>query len=341
MKSLILPPLGALYGVITRTHARLYEQGTFKPAKLDRPVISVGNITVGGTGKTPMVEWVSRTLAQSGKKVCILTRGYGRSKPNRRILVSDGKSVFSSPAEAGDEPYLLATNLAGIAAVISDADRFSAGRGAIKHLGSDCFVLDDGFQHFRLDRSLNIVMIDAADPWDGRQTLPAGRLREPLSGLKRADCFVLTRCDQVDSTESVRSDLSKLSGDRPIFSSRMVATGLKGLDGTAYQSLQAQEFLAFCGVGNPKSFFTHLRRNDYRVSVERAFGDHHNYTQSDVDALVKSAHQTGARAMITTQKDAVKLRDLQFSIPCYYLQIKIEIDNEAELQRIVLAAANT
>jgi tetraacyldisaccharide 4'-kinase len=339
MKTLILPPLGALYGVLTRTHARLYEQGTFKSAKLDRPVISVGNITVGGTGKTPMVEWVSRTLASTGKRVCILTRGYKRTSPNQRVLVSDGQQVFSNPAEAGDEPYLLANNLKEVAAVISDADRFSAGRDAIKHLRTDCFVLDDGFQHFRLSRSLNIVMIDATDPWGGGQMIPAGRLREPLVGLKRADCFVLTRCDQVESIETLRSDLAKLSGDRPVFTSRMVTTEVKALSSSSDTSSQLESIGAFCAIGNPRSFFTQLRRGGYDPVFERAFTDHYNYTQVDVDALVTAAQRYGARALLTTAKDAVKLQHLQFSLPCLYLEIKIEIDNEEELRRLVLNAA--
>src|SRR5215470_6599004 len=140
MKSLVLPPLSALYGAITRSRTALYERGTFRTFKLERPVISIGNITTGGTGKTPLVEWVARVIAESGKKVCILTRGYGRENPKQRVLVSDGSTVFAGPAEAGDEPFLLANDLLGVAAVISDADRSAAGQGAIKHLSTDCFV---------------------------------------------------------------------------------------------------------------------------------------------------------------------------------------------------------
>src|SRR6478672_3588674 len=137
MKSFVLPPLSLLYGAVTRTRLSLYRRGTFHTTKLARPVISIGNITAGGTGKTPLVEWVARTLAESEKQVCILTRGYGRENPKRRVLVSDGTTVFSTARDAGDEPYLLASNLRGVAAVISDADRFAAGQGAIKHLKSD------------------------------------------------------------------------------------------------------------------------------------------------------------------------------------------------------------
>jgi tetraacyldisaccharide 4'-kinase len=341
MKTLILPPLGTLYGVITRTHALLYQQGAFKSAKLDRPVISVGNITLGGTGKTPMVEWVSRTLANAGKKVCILTRGYKRANPAERVLVSDGKTVFSNAAEAGDEPFLLATNLRGVAAVISDANRFAAGSEAIKHLGTDCFILDDGFQHFRLARSLNIVMIDATDPWGGGRMVPAGRLREPLIGLKRADCLVLTRCEQAHSIEILRRDLAKLSGDRPVFTSKMVTTDLKRLAGSSGAPPPNDPIGAFCAIGNPNSFLTLAGRLGYQGVFQRVFTDHHNYAQADVDALVHAAQRQGAKALLTTAKDAVKLQKFHFALPCYYVEIKIEIDNEEELRRIVLDAARS
>ncbi|PYS68501.1 MAG: tetraacyldisaccharide 4'-kinase, partial [Acidobacteria bacterium] len=129
MKSLILPPFDNLYALVIRTRNALYERGTFTTTNLERPVISVGNITTGGTGKTPLVEWIARTVAEDGKKVCILTRGYGRNDPKRRVLVSDGETLFSNPAEAGDEPYLLARNLRGLAAVISDPNRIGAAQG--------------------------------------------------------------------------------------------------------------------------------------------------------------------------------------------------------------------
>src|SRR5829696_5569929 len=221
MKSFVLPPLSILYGAVTRTPLSMYRRGTFHTTKLDRPVISVGNITTGGTGKTPLVEWVARTLAAQGKKVCILTRGYGRKDPHLQVIVSDGYGVLASPSEAGDEPYLLATKLAGQAAVISGADRIAAGQEAINDFGTEVFVLDDGFQHLRLARDLNIVCIDATNPWGGGRLLPHGRLRESLDGLARADCVVLTRCDQVESVDALRDEVRGLVGEATIFESRM------------------------------------------------------------------------------------------------------------------------
>lgn len=328
MKSFILPPLSSLYGAVTRTRLALYKRGTFRTTKLDRPVISVGNITAGGTGKTPLVEWVAKTLAGVGKKACILTRGYGRENPQQQVVVSDGTTILATPAESGDEPYLLATNLLGAAAVISNADRVAAGRYAVENFNTDCFVLDDGFQHLRLARDLNIVTIDATNPWGGGQLLPHGRLREPLSGLIRADCVVLTRCDQADNLDDTREKISALIRG-PLFESSMRAVNAP---------LTTAPVAAFCAVGNPKSFFQQLRKHGYELILEKAFADHHSYTQKDVDDLIKEAKRAGAKGLVTTAKDAVKLRSLSFSLPWHVFEIEIEIRDEAALAQLVTKA---
>jgi tetraacyldisaccharide 4'-kinase len=327
MKSLLLPPLSTLYGAVTRTRLSLYQRGTFHTTKLDRPVISVGNITAGGTGKTPLVEWISKTIASRGKKVCILTRGYGRENPKRQVVVSDGATILATPNEAGDEPYLLATKLLGSAAVISNIDRISAGRYAIENFGSDCFVLDDGFQHLRVARDLNIVTIDATNPWGGGELLPYGRLREPLSGLSRADCAVLTRCDQANNVGHVRGEIQALINDRPVFLSSMHS--IKSLLPTA------APVAALCAVGNPHSFFNQLLAEGYNVVLQKAFSDHHSYTQHDVDHFLNEASRAGATNLITTAKDAVKLRSLSFTLPWHVFEIEIAIQNEDEFKQLI------
>lgn len=322
MKSILLPPLSILYGAVTRTRLSMYRRGTFQTTKLERPVISVGNITTGGTGKTPLVEWVARTLAAKGKKVCILTRGYGRKDPHLQVIVSDGYGVLASPSEAGDEPYLLAINLKGMAAVISSADRIAAGQEAIKDFGSDCFVLDDGFQHLRLARDLNIVTIDATNPWGGGSLLPYGRLRETPEGLSRADCIVLTRCDQVKNLDLLRAEISGLNENVPIFRSEMRTSRVSPLKNGAEPLTPPGRVVAFCAVGNPRSFFEHVRRAGYELASEKSFPDHHVYSQDEIDAIVREAKASGAPSLITTAKDAVKLRTLSFSITCYVLEIE-------------------
>jgi tetraacyldisaccharide 4'-kinase len=253
-------------------------------------------------------------------------------------LVSDGVTVFSTPSEAGDEPFLLANNLIGVAAVISDANRVAAGTGAIKHLGTDCFILDDGFQHLRLARDLNVVTIDATNPWGGGSLLPYGRLREPLESLKRADCVVVTRMDQVNDIESLKEKIVRLSGDRPVFLSRMKTTRLVDLNGNSERLPISAA--AFCALGNPQSFYDQLRRSGISLTLEKSFTDHHSYIQSDIDSLVLSAKQTGAQSLITSAKDAVKLRALEIPLPCFVLEIEMEIENDAELKRIILDAVN-
>ena len=335
MKSIVLPPLSLLYGAVTRTRLSLYRRGTFHTTKLDRPVISVGNITTGGTGKTPLVEWVARTVAAQGKKVCILTRGYGRQDPHLQVIVSDGYGALASPAEAGDEPYLLATKLTGLAAVISSADRIAAGEEAIKDFGTECFVLDDGFQHLRLARDLNIVTIDATNPWGGGRLLPFGRLREAPEGLSRADCVVITRCDQVESVEDLRGQIARFTGDRPIFNSRMQTARVSSLKNGSDTLTPAASVAAFCAVGNPRSFFEQVRSLGYDVVLERSFHDHHIYSHDEIDSLVRAAKDAAAEALITTAKDAVKLGTISFGLPCHVLEIEIAIENDQELTRLV------
>lgn len=334
MKSLILPPLSTLYSAVTRTRLSLYQRGAFRTTKLDQPVISIGNMTVGGAGKTPLVEFVSKIIADAGKKVCILTRGYGRQNPERQVVVSDGRAILASPGEAGDEPYLLATNLLGLAAVISSADRISAARDAIEVFGAECFVLDDGFQHLRLARDLNIVTVDATNPWGSGQRagqlLPYGRLREPLSGLRRADCVVLTRCDQVVNLDPLREQVRGLIHDRPIFESTMRPVRPQN---------PTDAVAAFCAVGNPPAFFAQLRNSGYELAIEKTFRDHHIYTQKDIDDLADGARRAGATSLITTAKDAVKLRSLSFPIPYSVFEIEIALEDEDLFRSLILKAA--
>jgi tetraacyldisaccharide 4'-kinase len=335
MKSFVLPPLSLLYDAVTRTRLSLYRRGTFHTTRLPRPVISVGNITTGGTGKTPLVEWVARTLAASGRKVCILTRGYGRKDPHLQVIVSDGYGLLASSSEAGDEPYLLAANLAGMAAVISSADRIAAGQEAINDFGSDCFVLDDGFQHLRLARDLNIVTIDATNPWGGGSLLPSGRLREKPEGLRRADCIVITRCDQAGSLDALRKEIRRLAGNRPIFHSQMKTSRVSSLKNGPGSLASPARLAAFCAIGNPSAFFEHLRRSGYDLVSQTSFPDHHIFSQDEIDSLVGGAKEAGANSLITTAKDAVKLRALSFSIPCYVLEIEISIENAEEFARMI------
>jgi tetraacyldisaccharide 4'-kinase len=348
---IILGPLGALYGIATHARRLLYRKGALRVHTLGAPVISVGNITTGGTGKTPLVEWLARMLAVEHRRPCILTRGYGRTDENVRVLVSDGEKVLADVLEAGDEPRLLAERLRGMAAVVSDADRVAAASWALENLHADLFILDDGFQHLRVARNLNIVAVDATNPWGGGHLLPYGRLREPVRELARADCCVITRARQAADLDALREEVKRQSRGRPVFISHTRTIGLRAAalaptddaGGTSHGSLlpvseAPEQVAAFCAIGNPRAFFSQLQSDGFTLNYTRAFSDHHVYTQRDIEALEHEAQAQGAEALLTTAKDAVKLRALRFQLPCYVVEIELEFDDEAAFRRMVLQA---
>ncbi len=334
-----LSPLSGLYGMAVKARRALYQRGLFRVHKIGVPVISVGNLTTGGTGKTPLVEWMARALAQQQKGVCILTRGYGRQHPGSQVLVSNGGEIFSDARVAGDEPLLLAEKLKGEAAVICDADRVAAAHWATENLGANLFILDDGFQHMRMARDYNIVVIDATNPWGNGRLLPAGNLRESPDQLARADCIVITRADDVAQAEALKAEIHQLSKGRPVFLSRMRIDGLRKLsnskEGAAGENLKSVPVAAFCGVGNPESFFAQLRRDGYTLCHTRVFPDHHYYTQEEINALVSQSAERGAHALLTTAKDEVKLRSLKFEMPCYVVDVAIEIEGESKFLALI------
>jgi tetraacyldisaccharide 4'-kinase len=238
----------------------------------------------------------------------------------------------------------------------------AAAHWALENLRSETFILDDGFQHLRIARDLNIVTIDASDAWGGRRLLPRGRLREPLSGLSRADVIVISRSDLAPDLKGLRAEALRLSGGRArVFTSRLRTSRVRPLilassddafadknssdnNSTASKvsafdvNSAPQPLAAFCALGNPSNFFEHLRRDAYVVNYTRAFPDHHVYTQSDLDALAREAAGCGARALVTTAKDGVKLRSLKFSLPCLVCEVEIEFDGKDKLLDLVRAA---
>jgi tetraacyldisaccharide 4'-kinase len=392
LPDIVLAPLGVAYGAAGSARRALYRAGVLTVEHAAAPVVSVGNITAGGTGKTPLVEWLARAAAREGRRVCILTRGYGRADAGKRVVVSDGERVLAGAREAGDEPRLLAENLRGLpVAVVSDANRVAAAGWASEQLRSEVFILDDGFQHLRLARDLNILTLDATDPWGGGRLLPRGRLREPLSEMKRADLIVITRAENCGDVEGLRARAASLSGGRavlvartrtlrvtplvtespettgsardtneitqthPADTSRTLISGMPlTLAADASQTLAAdmqqapgarisqtlhadipQPLAAFCAIGNPQAFFAHARGAGLALNYTRAFADHHAYTQRDVDVCLREAARHGARALLTTAKDAVKLRAFDFALPCYVLEVELQFDDEQRMRAIL------
>ena len=339
--TLAFTPLSALYGVGVRLRNRLYRHGILRSFSVDVPVISVGNLTTGGTGKTPLVAWIAGQLAAKGYKVCVLTRGYGRNSAGR-VIVSDYSNVQSDVRAAGDEPFWLAQNLLGRASVICDSDRVTAARWAKDNLGCDAFVLDDGFQHRRITRALNILTVDATNPWGNGRLVPAGILREPTNEIARADCIVLTRADETTRADELRAEIAH-SSNVPVFTSQIKFQSMKLLSGTALEDHQKRRFAAFCGIGNPGSFFSLLRRTGHEVVYTAEFRDHQIYTQPDIDGIVAAARGHGADVLVTTAKDAVKLRELEFGLPCHVLETSIDIQDAERffsyIQGVVAAAS--
>jgi len=332
--TIFLPPLSALYSGIIKARAGLYRRNLLRVSKLHAPVISVGNITTGGTGKTPLVEWIARLLADQGKRPCILTRGYGRLNSKMRVVVSDGKKLTANEAAAGDEAFLLARSLEGLAAVICDADRVAAGQWALAKLGVDVFILDDGFQHLRLIRDLDIVTIDATNPWGGGHLLPYGRLREPLKELSRAGCIVVTRTNQAKDLQEIQRRLQEITDNPPVFLSSMITKRITPLDHSGPAQPESP-VAAFCGVGNSESFFEQLEHAGFEVKFKRQFADHHRYSRDEIKRLVKDAENSHACSLITTAKDAVKLSPDFFDLPCYVLEIEISIADNQKLIELI------
>jgi tetraacyldisaccharide 4'-kinase len=337
---LALTPLSVMYGLGVRMRNAMYRRGILRTLAVGAPVISVGNLTAGGTGKTPLVEWIAGQLAQAGLRVTVLTRGYGR-KSSGRVVVSDGSIVRSNVDEAGDEPFLLAQNLNGRAAVICDADRVAAARWAIDNLKTDVFILDDAFQHQRIKRDLNVLTIDATDPWGDRSLLPKGKLREPVDELSRADCVVITRA--VDSTvNELRSEIESKRQGLPTFVSSFEFVGLQKLgernSSPETHAVGEKPVVAFCGIGNPESFFSLVRSAGYQLKDTSAFRDHYNYQQADIDRLMNQAARDGAAAVLTTAKDAVKLKSLSFALPCYVVNIAMRIQDEERFLEYIIRA---
>jgi tetraacyldisaccharide 4'-kinase len=264
----------------------------------------VGNITVGGTGKTPMTAYLASWFIERGKRVVVLSRGYGRANEEDIRIVSDGSTVFLSPDEAGDEPYLLATSLPGLQIVVG-ADRYLAGCLAMKRFNPDIFIVDDGFQHLRLKRDLNILLLDCGKPFGNGQTLPAGILREPATAVKRADLVLFTRCN---------GHLPPQVTGKPWCAASHRLTGaipLAGGEPVPFLSLEKSGGLAFAGIAKPASFFKSLEQEGLHLAATLAFPDHCRYGEPEISALLKLKEASRAKFLITTGKDAVKLKTYQ------------------------------
>jgi tetraacyldisaccharide 4'-kinase len=297
----LLLPCALVYGVVLRIRSFLYFRGIMPSFALGVPVISVGNLSVGGTGKTPLTILIARLLIARGKRVVVLSRGYGGAGGSAVRIVSDGSRILLPVSEAGDEPVLLARSVPGLI-VVTCSDRYQGGLEALKQFRPDIFLLDDGFQHLRLRRDLNILLLDAARPFGNGWTLPAGLLREPLSAVKRADLIVYTRADGATACPAL--------ADIPVCRSSHRLSGVVSLRGgelTAFSIFAGKKVVACAGIADPGAFFDALTREGVDLAATLAFPDHCLYDRTERAEICRVIAETGADFLITTEKDAVKL----------------------------------
>lgn len=338
-----LSPLGRLYGLAALTRAVAYETDYLSSRRLPKPVISVGNITLGGTGKTPLVAALASYLRDQGYEVVVLTRGYGRRGRGREVLRSEeGEAPADAYERGGDEPALLARALPGVTIVV-DSDRHAAGVWAEREISPDVFILDDGFQHLRLARDLDLLVVDATDPFGGCEMPPLGRLREPLQGARRADAVVVTRSDRPFDGALVERVVRGLCGERvPIFYAYHDIVGLRplagGPDRTPY-GLRGRRAAVMTAIGNPAVLLADLEHAGVEVALESIHADHHDFDQGDVDRAVEAALAARADVVLVTEKDAVKLERLDTSrLPFYAVRIEFRSDHEALIKSLCLKA---
>lgn len=335
--------LSFVYRSIIRRRLLWYENRSLPVYSLGCQVISVGNLTVGGTGKTPWVEKIAKELTKSGRKVAILSRGYKSQKrpwwerfkarwlseqhalPPR--LVSDGKTLFLDSRFAGDEPFMLAHNCDDVVVVV-DKNRVHCGKYAIEKFGVNTLILDDGFQYLTLKNRYDIVLIDRETPFGNGFLLPRGTLREPIDHLKRAHLLVITKCDGTSHAELLQQ-IRKLNTHAPLIECRHRPMYLKNIfsnEQLPLETLKDWKVSALSGIARPESFEAGLKKLGAEIIYSRAYEDHHRFSEEDLQSMMSRSRNRGAKAIITTEKDAVRIpRIEQALVPIYFLRVEIEI----------------
>ena len=325
----VLYPFSRIYGFVVKTRIFFYKKGILKSVRLPVPVISVGNITVGGTGKTPVVEYIARYLQAKGKRVAILSWGYAARI--RQENNSSGKNICN------DEYLLFKENIPDVPHLLNKS-RVKGGREAIKRFQAECLVLDDGFQHLRLARDLNIVIVDALNPFGHEQIIPRGMLREPLEGLKRANMILLSHVDQCsrDKITVITNRLRKITGGVPVIETvhkPICLESAKDATKLDIHCLRGKRVFVFCAIGNPVSFRKSIEGLGAEIAGIRVFPDHHVYTLSELQGLNAEAQSMKPDAIVITQKDRVKIgTNLSiWDFPVWTLKIEICVVNGREI----------
>ncbi|HSO20578.1 MAG TPA: tetraacyldisaccharide 4'-kinase [Desulfosarcina sp.] len=306
----VLHPLSMVYGGVMRLRARLYARKVLPSKSLPCRVVSIGNLTTGGTGKTPMAVLVAQHIQARGYRVAVVSRGYRGRREASGGVVSDGQTIFEGPDAAGDEPHLMARVLAGIPVLVG-RDRFAVGTLAVERFDPEVIVLDDAFQHLRLKRDLDIVLLDGRSPFGNGFLVPRGMLREPVSALRRADAVVFTRSDP----GAAMRECADMPAHCPVFRARH-APVVRCVDPqsggfltqtTDIAMLAGERVVAFAGLADNEQFFAGLARAGCILAETLAFTDHYRYRSGDLERLAQVAGATGAAFLVTTLKDYVKI----------------------------------
>lgn len=320
----LLAPLAALYGGAVSARLYAYRQGFLQVHRVARPVLSVGNLAVGGTGKTPFVRWLARELLERGTRPSVLTRGYGRAS-HGSVVVSDGAGVIASVRASGDEAAALARALPRVP-IVADSDRVAAAR-RVEGLVPDVAVhlLDDGFSHVALARGLDVVLLDATAPDAGGALLPEGRLREPLASLARADVVVVTKCEQADPAPA-RALANRFAPGAPVYHAETRVLGIQDDSGEPVRAedLPGQTLVAVAALARPEAFFATLAALGIAPAGAVTFRDHHPYGPYAIGRIEKAAEESGATAVVTTEKDAVKLEG-RIRLPLYRVAVEMAV----------------
>jgi tetraacyldisaccharide 4'-kinase len=327
---LIVEPLSALYGAAATWRRRWYARDPSRQRRLTRPVLSVGNLRVGGTGKTPVVGCLARLLAARGERPSILSRGYARQRQVEGVtVVSDGLAIRADLATSGDEPMLLARAHPDVPVLVS-ADRYLAGRLAEERFGVTVHLLDDGFQHLQLARDVDLLLVDEHDLSD--RVLPAGRLREPVTNAAVADAVLVTGADAAGAA-AVAARLGVARG----WSIVRTLGEARAYGHVSLTSPLSAPVFAMAGIARPERFFDDLARRGVEVRGTRAFRDHHAFRQHDVDLVVSEARASGAASVVTTEKDGVRLTGLDLSaLPFATVPLHVRIEPADEFADWIL-----
>jgi tetraacyldisaccharide 4'-kinase len=333
--SLLLRLLSVPYAIAVRLRGFLYRSGVLSSVAVGCRVISIGNLTLGGTGKTPMTAALASFLHDHGKRPVVVSRGYGRKKQPGPIVVSDGRSLLVDAKTGGDEPFLIAKKLPFVPVVVADS-KLAAARYAVENFNPGVILLDDGFQHFAIKRDLDIVLLDASNPFGNGLLFPAGVLRERLSALRRAGAIVLTRVESDSQCDLLKRELTLIT-QAPIFLSVHRPVDLVNVSTGSVRSLaefRGAAVAAFAGIAQPESFFRTLKSLGVDIRVDQSFPDHHPFTKQDIAAIRSAASTTGATMIVTTEKDAARLPDED---DIWALRIEFLIQEQEAWERFLMS----